>query len=167
MKKLSATYGVWGCLGNHDAGATAADMRAFLQRCGIGILNDEYTIIADKLVLVGRLDSSPIGGYGEIARQEVSLEGVDPALPVIVMEHNPANISEYDSQFDLILCGHTHQGQLFPGNIITNWLYTVDYGYYRANDNTPQVIVSSGVGTWGVPMRVGTDCEIVKIHLHS
>ena len=68
---------------------------------------------------------------------------------------------------DLLLCGHTHRGQIFPGSLITDRMYTVDYGYYRADDASPQVIVSSGVGTWGMPMRVGTDCEIVKINLHS
>ena len=56
LKTLSATYGVWACLGNHDAGSTAADMQAFLDRCNIGLLNDEYTVIADKLVLAGRLE---------------------------------------------------------------------------------------------------------------
>ena len=167
LKTLSATYGVWACLGNHDAGSTAADMQAFLNRCNIGLLNDEYTVIADKLVLAGRLDGSPIGGYGGVRRQPLKLDGIDPDLPVIVMDHNPARIGEYGSEFDLILCGHTHKGQIFPGSLITDRMYTVDYGYYRESETAPQVIVSSGVGTWGMPMRVGTDCEIVKIKLHS
>lgn len=167
LKKLSATYGVWACLGNHDAGSTAADMQVFLERCNIGLLNDEYTVIADKLVLAGRLDRSPIGGYGGMDRHSLDLTGIDPALPVVVMDHNPAHIGEYGSEIDLILCGHTHRGQIFPGSIITGRMYTVDYGYYRADEQSPQVIVSSGVGYWGMPMRVDTDCEIVKIHIHS
>lgn len=167
IKNLHATYGVWACLGNHDAGATAADMRAFLQRCGIGMLHDEHTLIDNKLVLVGRLDGSPIGGYGGLTRQKLPPEGIDAGLPVVVMDHNPGNIHEYGETYDLILCGHTHRGQLFPGSLITNWMYTVDYGYYRADECSPHVIVSSGVGTWGLPMRVGTDCEIVRIRIHS
>lgn len=165
LKKLHATYGVWACLGNHDAGATAADMQAFLARSNINLLNDASVVIDNKLVLVGRVDGSPIGGYGGLARQPVELEKRD--LPVIVMDHNPAGIQEYGEEYDLILCGHTHQGQIFPGNLFTNWMYTVDYGYYRANESSPQVIVSSGAGTWGMPMRVGTDNEIVKINLHG
>ena len=97
----------------------------------------------------------------------LNLEGVDPALPVVVMDHNPAHIGEYGPDVDLILCGHTHKGQILPGSLITSRMYTVDYGYYRAGESSPQVIVSSGVGAWGMPMRVGTDCEIVKITLHS
>lgn len=167
LKNLRSTHGVWACLGNHDAGSTAVQMQSFLERCGIRLLNDEYTVIADKLVLAGRLDGSPIGGYGGMKRQELELEGVDPALPVIVMDHNPAHIDEYGEEIDLILCGHTHRGQIFPGSLITDRMYTVDYGHYRKDASSPQVIVSSGVGTWGMPMRVGTDCEIVRISLHS
>ena len=167
IKKLSANYGVWACLGNHDAGRTASDMREFLQRCGIGLLNDQYTVIENKLILAGRLDRFPIGGYGGMTRQQLNMDGADHSLPVVIMDHNPTHIHEYGSEYDLILCGHTHQGQIFPANLITQRMFTVDYGYYRADETSSQVIVSSGVGTWGMPMRVGTDCEIVKIDLHS
>lgn len=61
------------------------------------------------------------------------------------------------------LCGHTHRRQVLPANLVTAMTYTVDYGYYRVDTNSPQVIVSSGVGAWGMPMRVGTDCEIVTV----
>ena len=167
MKTLRATYGVWACLGNHDAGTTAPDMQAFLQRCGIGLLNDKHTAIDSKLILIGRLDASPIGGYGGLRRQALNLDGIDGELPIIVLDHNPAHIHEYGAEYDLILCGHTHRGQLFPASLITNRMYTVDYGYYRADPESPQVIVTSGVGTWAMPMRVGTDSEIVRIRLHE
>ena len=166
LKSLSATYGTWAVLGNHDAGATALQMQEYLTRCNIGVLKDEHTVLGGRLVLAGRLDGSPIGGYNGQKRQPLNLEGVDPALPVVVMDHNPAHIGEYGPEVDLILSGHTHKGQIFPGSLITNRMYTVDYGYYRAGEASPQVIVSSGVGAWGMPMRVGTDCEIVKITLH-
>lgn len=167
MKNLQSTYGVWACLGNHDGGSTAADMRSFLDRCGVTVLRDEYAVIDGKLILAGRLDPSPIGGYGGSTRQALDLDGADPRLPLVVLDHNPAHIGEYGEETDLILCGHTHRGQLFPAGLVTDRMYTVDYGYYRADEHSPQVIVSSGVGTWAMPMRVGSDCEIVKIHLHS
>ena len=165
LLKLQSTYGAYACLGNHDGGETYEQMVTFLERANISLLNDAYTIIDDRLVLVGRLDGSPIGGYGEIERKELSEFFIveDPGLPVIVMDHNPANIGEYTNEADLILCGHTHKGQIFPANLITKLMYTVDYGYYRENADSPHVIVTSGVGTWGMPMRVGTNCEIVTI----
>ena len=72
-------------------------------------------------------------------------------------------IDEYDNRVDLILSGHTHKGQLFPANIITDLMYEVDYGYY--NNSGTHVVVSSGVGTWSMPMRVGSYCEIVSINI--
>ena len=81
----------------------------------------------------------------------------------MVLDHQPANVTEYGSEVDLILSGHTHKGQIFPINFITDALFPEDYGYYRADPQSPQQIISSGVGTWGPPMRVGSDCEIVSI----
>lgn len=168
LRKLRPTYGTYACLGNHDGGQTHKQMVAFLEEANIHLLSEAYTLIDNRLVLVGRLDGSPIGGYGEQARQEQCpvVEGEDPQLPVIVMDHNPANIAQYTHEADLILCGHTHQGQVFPGNLITNLMYAVDYGYYQKNEDSPHVIVTSGVGTWGMPMRVGTNSEIVTIRFH-
>ncbi|MBQ3545788.1 MAG: metallophosphoesterase [Lachnospiraceae bacterium] len=166
-KEVKTTYGVYACLGNHDAGKTFPQMQRFLEACNIKILNDEYCIIDDRLVLMGRLDRTPIGGFESMKRKELSEVVIcdDETLPVIVMDHNPANISEYTTEADLILSGHTHRGQLFPANIVTNLMYTVDYGYYQENEDSPHVIVTSGVGAWGMPMRVGTDCEIVSIKI--
>lgn len=167
LQSLSAPCGVWAVLGNHDAGSTAAQMRRFMDRCNIRLLNNDHAVLDNKLVLAGRTDRSPIGGFDGLDNRALDLSGIDGTLPLLVMDHNPAYIAEYGPEVDLILSGHTHRGQIFPGSLITDRMYTVDYGYYRANANSPQVIVSSGVGTWGMPMRVGTDCEIVKIHLHS
>ena len=167
LKTLSAPCGVWAVLGNHDAGSTAAQMRSFLETCHIRLLNNEFTVVDNQFILAGQSDRSPIGGFGDLTERKLDLTGVDPDLPLIVMDHNPAYIDEYGPEADLILSGHTHRGQIFPGSIMTDRMYAVDYGYYRADEQSPQVIVSSGVGTWGMPMRVGTDCEIVKITIHS
>lgn len=169
LKQLNATHGTYACLGNHDGGQTFQQMTAFLEKANIQLLNDTYTTIDDRLILLGRLDASPIGGYDEAKRQPLAsiFTREDRSLPVIVLDHNPANIDEYNTEADLVLCGHTHKGQVFPGGLLTDLLYTVDYGYYQKSDDSPHVIVSSGVGSWGMPMRVGTNCEIVSIHFSS
>lgn len=168
LNKLKAAYGVYASLGNHDAGKTFSLMLDFLERSNITLLNDEYTVIDDRLILVGRLDPNPIGGYGELKRSDIGdlFKEMDPDLPVVVMDHTPINLDEYGEEVDLILSGHTHKGQVFPGNLITKRIFEVDYGHYQRNENSPQVIVTSGVGTWGMPMRVGTNNEIVSIHIH-
>jgi len=167
--RISSTYGTYACLGNHDAGETFSQMQNFLKQSNVNLLEDSYTVIDNRLILVGRLDARSIGGYGDLKRKEFSQIGIknDKDLPVIVMDHNPQNIGEYTSDVDLVVCGHTHKGQLFPINLITNSIYEVDHGYYRKDSKSPQVIVTSGVGYWGLPMRVGTDSEIVSIKFIS
>jgi predicted MPP superfamily phosphohydrolase len=169
LQTLRTTYGVYACLGNHDGGQTLGQMKDFLNRANIRLLDDAYTLIDNRLVLVGRLDSHAIGGYGTQSRKELSgfFTREDFSLPVIVLDHNPANIGEYTTEADLILCGHTHRGQVFPGSLLTNRIFTVDYGYYRKDPQHPHVIVTSGVGSWGMPMRVGTNCEIVTIRFRA
>lgn len=162
--KMESEYGVYACLGNHDAGDGYQPMLDFLDGAGVRVLMDEAVVIDRRFVLAGRRDSSPIGAHGDSRRKLEVLPDAGP-LPVIVLDHQPGNLDEYGSETDLILCGHTHQGQMFPFNLITNAVFDVDYGYYRANATAPQVIVTSGAGTWGPPLRVATDNEIAEIDL--
>ncbi len=139
-------------------------MQAFLAAANVKLLNDEYVIIDERLVLVGRLDDAPHGGNGGRKRKALSeiLTAETEGLPVIALDHNPKHIDGYETEADLVLSGHTHNGQIFPMTILTDFIYTVDYGYYQ-NENGTQIIVSSGVGYWGMPIRVGTDSEIVSV----
>jgi hypothetical protein len=166
MRSIEAAYGVYAVLGNHDAGDTFPEMMDFLERSGVTVLKDETAVVDGRLILLGRLDASPIGGFGGLRRaEEVSLPALD--LPVVVMEHNPAHIGEYDGIAGLILTGHTHRGQIFPGGLFTKALFAADYGYYQKDAGSPHVIVTQGAGTWMLPMRIGTRNEIVGITLRS
>jgi len=167
LRGIEATYGVFACFGNHDGGSTFDSMMAFLEESNIRLLKDEHVIIDDRLALFGRLDARPIGGSGDLRRQDISeaIALVGASLPVIVMEHDPSLIGEYGSEVHLILAGHTHKGQVFPGSIITSIMFDTDYGHYQKDNESPHVITTSGVSTWGPPMRVGTNNEIVSIVL--
>jgi len=171
LKSIKSTYGVYACLGNHDGGKTFKEMVRFLESSNIKLLKDEYAVIDERLILIGRVDPSPIRGFGGLKRKEFTeiLASIDPQdanLPMVVMDHTPANLEEYGKDVDLILSGHTHRGQLFPFGLVTNAIFTVDYGHYQKDKNSPHVIITSGAGTWGMPMRVGTNNEIVSIFLH-
>jgi hypothetical protein len=173
FREIDAKYGVYAVLGNHDAGRTLDEMLAFLERGNIKLLNDEYVIIGDSVILAGRLDASPIGagGFGEMRRTpaedfRVFLENARlkyPGLPVIVMDHNPIHKSEYGKETTVILAGHTHRGQIFPGSLITRRMYESDYGLYQRDEKSPRVIITQGVSTWGMPVRVGTSNEIAAV----
>lgn len=169
LKKIDSNYGTYACLGNHDAGRDFDKMLSFFEKAEIHLLMDEYVTIDDRLVLVGRLDSSPIGGFGGLQRGKMSDFFItwDPDMPVVVLDHNPANIDEYGKETDLILSGHTHKGHSFPVNVFTKFMYTVDHGYYRKSADDPHVVVTSGIGYWRMPIRVGTESEIVSIYFST
>lgn len=141
-------------------------MVEFFKQADIKLLQDEFLEIDDEFTVVGRKDISPIGEQG-IKREDINavLEDVNTNKPIIMLDHQPSKINEEaEKNIDMILCGHTHKGQLFPGNLITKNLFLIDYGYLKVKNTN--IIVSSGVGTWGPRMRIGSKAEIVNIKLN-
>lgn len=164
LQNIDAKLGVYACLGNHDAGPHYLEMLNFLEEAGVMLLQDETILVDNRVLLVGRKDSSPIGNQGA-ARVAAMTLPENNTLPVIVMDHQPGNIKEYGSETDLVLCGHSHRGQMFPFNLISKATYLVDYGYYTSPETGTQFIVTSGVGTWGPPFRIGSNNEVVAIQV--
>lgn len=167
FNKIESKYGVYAALGNHDAGRTFKDLMKLSEESNIKFLNDTHINIDNKFILVGRVDPSPIGGFDGLKRAKTDevLKDIDKSLPIVVMDHNPANYKDYLGKVDLVLSGHTHKGQIFPSNIITKLTYDIDYGHVK-KENT-NIIVSSGVGAWMLPMRIASNNEIVKIVLRN
>ncbi len=161
---LKAKYGVYAVLGNHEyIGGNADEATKFLRAAGVTVLHDDWTYVADSFYLLGREDISGANLSGHKRKDLVSLmNGLNKNKPIILLDHQPSELDEPLAQgIDLQLSGHTHQGQLFPVQFLTSKIFQIDYGYLR-KDNL-QVIVSSGYGTWGPPMRVGNKPEIVDI----
>lgn len=93
------------------------------------------------------------------------MRNINKKLPIILLDHQPPkNNSFINNEIDLQLSGHTHQGQFFPNNFFTKILFVIDYGYMKSGNSN--LIVSSGYGTWGPPIRIGNKPEIVFIKLH-
>ena len=63
-----------------------------------------------------------------------------------------------------MLCGHTHAGQIFPGNVIVPFFNENAYGYELIGG--VDTVVTSGIGYYGPPMRVGTNSEIAVVNIH-
>ena len=167
LKDIEATYGTYACLGNHDGGSTLPEMMEFLAQSNITLLNEECALIDERLILIGRVNFSRSGKFGDLKRGDFSeiIAQVDPALPLVVMDHDPKHIGEYDKRVNLILSGHTHRGQIFPCNVLAKLVFPVMYGRHQKDDNSPPAIVTQGVGTWMMPMRTATKSEIVRITL--
>ncbi len=181
FQSIQSKYGVYACYGNHDVvettlgGFTLEDpdipktsdeqMDEFLRSAGIVLLRDQSVLIDQAFYVIGRQDYSTEKKAGIVrATPEELVEGLDQSKPIIVIDHQPRELQELsDAGVDLDLCGHTHDGQLFPGNIATAVFWENSCGYLRKG--SMQNIVTSGVGLWGPNLRVGTNSEVCIIDI--
>jgi predicted MPP superfamily phosphohydrolase len=158
---LRAPLGVYAVLGNHEYHGGPEKTEAFMRSAGITVLRDGVVTFPGIVNLVGLDD--PRSGAKKTPVPDLVAKG-DPSLPTILLTHRPVNLEEYARDgIDLMLAGHSHHGQFFPLTIVTDFVYTVSYGYARIGPM--QVYVTSGLGTWGPPVRILTHPEIVRITL--
>ncbi|GAB4340506.1 MAG: metallophosphoesterase [Calditrichia bacterium] len=164
FQKLQAPLGIYAVTGNHEYFSGVKAAVSYMKEAGVRVLQDQWVEIDSGLVLVGRKDrTAERMGTGRKSLEEV-LEGVNPQKTIILMDHQPFHLEEAEQNgVDLQLSGHTHHGQLFPFNWITNRVYEKSWGYHRRG--TTQYYVSCGVGTWGPPVRLGNRPEIVVLEL--
>ena len=163
LQELNPPLGTYMVLGNHDG--RAEETVPVFQAAGVTVLRDTYQLVNGHFYVVGRDNGGHRGMPGNPqAELSAILEGVDHQLPIILLDHYPTQLEEARlSGVDLQLSGHTHQGQMYPLNLVTQKMYETDWGYLR-KDNL-QAIVSTGAGTWGPPIRVGNRPEIVSLRI--
>ena len=180
LRGIKSKNGVYAVYGNHDVEETlfggfpispisqafrTKQMEDFFDNAGFITLYDETVMIEDEVQLVGRVDGEKAGdGTADRMSAAELLKDIDPEKPVLVLEHEPvdyANLKENGA--DLALSGHTHAGQIFPGNLVVPFFNENAYGYKVADGL--QTIVTAGVGFYGPPMRVGTDSEVTVVNI--
>lgn len=163
LRQLNPKEGVYAVYGNHEyyheiAHNHSPELKQLFDYMHITYLVDTVITIKDKLVLVGRDDRT--NSEREPLAQLMS--NVDHQLPIIVMDHQPTHLEESQQcNADLQLSGHTHDGQFFPINLITKAIFELSCGY-KVKGKT-HYYVTSGLGLWGTPFRIGTRSEIVQI----
>jgi len=165
LRNINATYGVFATLGNHDMMGYESQIREFLLASNITLLEDDIAEV-NGITIIGRNDLTPIIRADDFVRKPLSelMENVDRTKPIFLIDHQPFGIQDaVDYGIDLFIAGHSHNGQVFPGSIITNLLFIVGYGHKQINNTN--IVVTSGVSFWGPPIRMGTISEIVRIKL--
>lgn len=166
-KNIKSKYGVYAITGNHEyIEANLSETFSYFKCSNVKILQDAAEKIDDSFYVVGRDDPASISvtKHQTKSLKEI-LKDVDKSLPIIVLNHRPIELEEaQEEKIDLQLSGHTHNGQFFPNNLITKLVFEDDYGYL--NKGSFNLIVSSGYGTWGPPIRIGTKGEIVNIKVN-
>lgn len=183
LRGIKSTYGVYACWGNHDlneeilAGFTFKHkdgdlsdikdprMKKFLKNSNIHILEDESVLINDQFYVIGRKDASLTEKIHETRKAPAQLtEKLDRDKPIIMIDHQPKELQELaDAGVDLDLCGHTHNGQTFPGNFTIKLMWENPCGLLSKDNMTN--ITTSGADVWGPAMRIGTDSEICSINI--
>lgn len=157
MRQLKAPLGVYFVPGNHEYRDDLEQSLAFPAHIGATLLRDSIAYPADSLLaLIGRDDwvNAERKPFAQITSE------VDARKrPVVLFEHTPASIDSLGaSPVDLMLCGHTHGGQLWPGMLLTWWKYGLSSGTHRVDDK--EVCISAGIGSAGATYRLGTRSEI-------
>lgn len=159
--KLKSRYGVFAVLGNHDYYAGVGKAINCIEQSGIKLLRDQAVTVDNRFVIIGRDDA-----INEKRKTVDSLmTGLDPNLPKILLDHKPYLNESVKNKIDLQISGHFHNGQIFPYNLVISKLWELSYGYRKIGDT--HFYVSSGLGVSYVPIRLGTQSEIVRILLKA
>jgi predicted MPP superfamily phosphohydrolase len=162
LARLSAPFGVYFVLGNHECYWNWQESVAKVKELGfIPLLNDGVTVkIKDEEVFIAGLTDPAAATTG----------GVGPVVPIppqssklnVMLVHQP-QLAKLVSQhpYHLQLSGHTHGGQFFPWNLAVKRIYPISGGLGK--DGNLWVYVSHGSGYWGPPIRLGTLGEVTEL----
>jgi hypothetical protein len=148
-------------IGNHEYYAGVEGVIALLAKTKVRVLRNE-AVDVDRVQIVG-------ADYGGVRELKAALDGltIDRSKHSILMFHQPDGMEEARAAgVDLMLCGHTHGGQFFPFTLINRLVWGKEYrGLHERGGMF--VYTTSGAGTWGPPMRLGTRSEMVLIKVNG
>jgi len=165
LNKLKAKYGVYAVTGNHEYIGGINKAKEYLSNHNIHLLNDTAILIENSFYLIGREDIM-INQFTGKKRSELAeiIKDVDTAKPMILLDHQPFKLEQaQNAGIDLQLSGHTHDGQIWPFNFITDLIFEKGAGYIKKGNT--HFYISSGIGGWGPPIRTNSRPEIIRIIL--
>ncbi|MBQ2959169.1 MAG: metallophosphoesterase [Alistipes sp.] len=156
LNRISAPDGLFMVVGNHEYISGIDAVERFVDKTDITLLRDSVARVGE-IAIVGRDD--------KMNRERKPLSELAPRdAYVVVLDHQPSAIEESARLgADLHISGHTHRGQVWPINWLTDAIFEQSHGHRKWQNS--EVIVSSGLSLWGPPFRIGTDSELVVIVL--
>lgn len=177
LGNFDTAYGVYFAFGNHDKGYFhdpgkgygEDDLIAELEKNHVQILQDESVLIDGRFYVIGRQDrSNELRGNAARASMSELIEHIDTEKFMIVLDHQPHDYEQQTkSEVDLVLSGHTHGGQLFPGAYVMEWewLKFNDKAYGHEKRAQTDFIVTSGISDWALTFKTGCKSEYVVINI--
>ena len=162
IAKFKSKEGTFACTGNHDPDLRDKDFRRFIKKANINLLTDE--IYNNGLFnLIGRNTRTKKRKSMDEMKSEINMD-----MPLFVIDHDPMGIEDArKNNADLVMCGHTHKGQVFPLNLFCRLLYSKEEFYGFDKKGRTATVVSSGAGYFSLPMRLGTNSEVVVIDINK
>jgi predicted MPP superfamily phosphohydrolase len=167
LRSLSPPLGLWAVTGNHEFYGGFDQSVRLLQQAGFRVLRDQWAEVCPGLLIAGVDDLTARRRYGLDGNfVEQALAGRPSKAGTIFVSHTPwaAEVAARAGA-GLMLCGHTHNGQIWPFNYIVQLTYPLLGGRYELNGMP--VIVCRGTGTWGPRLRLWRRSEIVRVTLRS
>lgn len=162
LSNLSAPYGVYSVMGNHEFYNDVYEAKKMLEDIGIKFLFNGGTFVANSNIYVtGIPDFTTMFERINLWR---SIKDTKKEDFKILLSHQPFIVNSLNKDlYDVVLSGHTHGGQIFPLHILAKKSNFYLAGRY--NVNGIELIVSRGAGTWGPPMRLFAPSDIIVIDL--
>ena len=151
---------VFFAIGNHERYIGSDAVCARLQKLGATVLRDE-SVRWGSIDVIGIDDAE---ARDQVARVLGRVGGGDGSRFTILIYHRPDGVDDAArTGVDLMLCGHTHNGQIVPFNWLVRRMFPYMSGRYDVGDTV--LYVSPGTGTWGPTMRLGSSNEITVFEL--
>jgi len=164
LTKLNSKYGTYYIVGNHEYFHDIENIIESMKSLGIRVLENENVYIGEDdrgFNLAGVYDIFGYRSKKYIPNLQKALKDTKDA-PTLLLAHQPRFIHEVADKVDLMLCGHTHGGQLFPFKFLVQLQQPYVSGLHRHNESL-QIYVNKGTGFWGPPMRLGASSEITEM----
>jgi uncharacterized protein len=168
LNSLYAPLGKYGVLGNHEFYPGIDKSLELFRQSGITLLDNKAQDLDLNLnlTLTGVSDPTPFPDQRK-RQEEVTrglLQGIDTGRFNLLISHRPWGFEQAAAAgVDLHLAGHTHNGQIFPFRYFIRLQFDYIYGYYEKAGSG--LMVTSGAGSWGPPIRVLAPAEIVLVKI--
>ena len=163
LRQVRTPLGSVGVLGNHEYYVGYEGSKNFYKDCGVTLLENTAVTLPNGVQVAGLKD---IRTAGVTPRQVEELLGsLDPQKPILLLSHTPL-LAEQAARHgaDLMLSGHTHNGQLWPFHYLVKMQFPRIYGLHDVNGM--KFYITSGIFYWGIPLRFLSPAEIVLVEVN-
>ncbi len=163
LKQTATPLGSYGVLGNHEYYVGYENSKDFYQQAGVTLLENTSVTLPNGVQIAGLKDIKT----ARVSAQEAArvLDALDPQKPTLLLSHTPL-LAETAAAHgaDLMLSGHTHNGQIWPFKYLVRLQFPRVYGLHDVNGM--KFYITSGVFYWGIPLRLFAPAELVLVEVN-